>query len=147
LPSALASVCQQDNCHTTGQDCLGLSQYSLNRPQPDGAAGVRHYSPSDGNGSAPIHNAHPHDAKTIPHDGCVQAQIQTFLAPRAQGLSNHGVMSSNDINASIRQPSAKPSLMGLCDLSAAFHIQAKPALDARSGARIMPIIIQQSVCK
>ncbi|MBD3886899.1 hypothetical protein IFO70_35295 [Phormidium tenue FACHB-886] len=69
----------------------------------DSATGVRHYSPSHQNGPALIHHAYPDDAKTIPYDGCVQAQIQPFPVPLGEGLPNQGVMSGNDINASIRR--------------------------------------------
>jgi hypothetical protein len=121
-----AAVCQQDHRHLIGQGALGLSQHSLNRPQPDGAARLGYHLPSHGNGSAPIHYAHPHDAETVPYDGCVQAEIQPFTAPLGQGLPDQGMMSSHDINPSIQQPSAKPSLVRLSDLGTAFDIHAKP---------------------
>jgi hypothetical protein len=49
-----------------------------------------------------------------------------LTAPLGQGLPEQGMMGSNDINPAIRQPSAKPSLVRLCNLGAAFDIHAEP---------------------
>jgi hypothetical protein len=46
--------------------------------------------------------------------------------PLGQGLPDEGVMRRPNINPSIRQPSAKPTLMGLSNLSATDDIHTKP---------------------
>ena len=110
----------------TRHEPLRLPPHSLNRPQSDGTAQLCHHSLRHGNGAAPIHHAHPDDAKTIPYDDRIQAEIQSFILPLGQGLPDEGVMSANDINPAIGQPAAKPLLVRLGKLGTAFDVYAKP---------------------
>lgn len=127
LPAAgISAICHRQSNGNAPQPCR-LSPPSMHRPQSHRAAGLSDYPPGDRNGSDSINNAHPDNPAAIPHSSWLQAQVHRIFSPLQYCLNNHCNQDGCHVNASMRQPAPKPTLLRLSIGHPTHYIHRKSA--------------------